>query len=83
MNPFNIKCKKIFITFLVFIILISCFSQVFATVNTSNLKVGDKLEFKGTRWFVYKSKIAALTRNNSDVTFLEAGDTVTVKDIFR
>ena len=83
MNPFYIKSKKIFITFLILIILINCFSQVYAAINTLKLNVGDKLRFDGTRWNIYKSLTAALSQNTSNITFLEKGNIITIKSIFR
>ena len=84
MNSYYSKSKKIFITSLIFIILISCFSQVFGAVNTRNLKVGYRLRFEGTRWFVYNSRTAALTSNSKGVVdYLERNDKITVKAILR
>ena len=83
MNSYYVKSKKIFITFLIVIILISCFSQAFAAINTLKLNVGDKLRFDGTRWNIYKSRTAALSQNTSNITYLERGDIITIKGIFR
>lgn len=84
MNSSYIKFKKIFATFLIMVIIISCFSPVFAAVNTRNLKVGYKLRFIGTRWFIYNSRTAALTSNSSNIVgYLKNNQVITVKGILR
>lgn len=84
MSSFGTKSKKIFITFLILIILISCFSRIYAISNTHNLKVGYKLRFTGSRCIVYNSRTAALTKNPSGmVDYLENYDEITVKGILR
>ena len=80
MNSFKIKVKKIFITFLFITIIMGCFSQAFAAAFTSKLKAGDKLRFEGTKWFVYKSSLAALTNSSSGIVdYLEENEVITIK----